>query len=379
VGVFFQVDGEIWLVHPLQSFREVATPFLLPLRYQYCADYHLILCSVKQYEEYPDKITELWRKYGYGVIIIDHHSEPPIKLLDYPLTQFMFPEVRKQIHDYLKDTKNIQFFREPFWVKENDSSDCNFAPAPELLEITKIIEGKQANPKNNIFTNIEIQSYSELIKRLEENKPISLPEKQGLVLYLFKQLETSLRQITNNHDKSSDMIHLINQSYDKKAFSSQMIDFLHEIRKKRNNLSHKDQTQDQFSAKEILLFVQVIQKLSPDKLQRKISTPKPLIKKLLKSLPKQETEKLPYGSMKKELEKRSQMGQATLSYNPFLDSILKKFSITNAVNPKILTVMLLDKFKNNIDGNKLQLEVEECCKEHQPDISKYPLLQSLVG
>ncbi|OLS25638.1 MAG: hypothetical protein HeimC3_13860 [Candidatus Heimdallarchaeota archaeon LC_3] len=389
IVIYFQIDGEFWQIHPLQSYKDIVTPFLLPLRYQYCADFHVILCSVKQYEKYPTEITDIWRKYGYGVIVIDTYSEPPVKLLDYPLCQYVFPEVRRQVLDYVKQTKGIEYFREPFWIKNVNLKEKSYAPSPELVSLIKVQEKADSVSIEENYYEQEAREYEDLHSRLQKNKNTTFLEQQGFLLYTFKRIVSKLKLLLNIEDSShTESMLLIDDAYNKEIITEDMKDILHAIRMERNKYSHKTSLKRPLSYKDLVAWYKVMKELEKiipkNDLTKSIPeseiSPKPkLTKTMMTKLPKQESKKLAYGLMKKQLESKSPEMIQTTQYNSFITKILDKYKINLANNPKIISVILADRIGREIDTDKLTLEIENCCKDIEPNKKNYPLLTSLGG
>ena len=385
IGIYFPLNGEFWQIHPLQSYKDIVTPFILPLQFQFCADFHLILCSVKQYEAYPKQITDIWRRYGFGVIIIDNHSEPPVKLVDYPLAQYVFPEVRHQVQDYVKETKGIEFFREPFWVKENDPKAVRLSPALELQSLLKTTKENNSEPKSSTFSEEEDQSYRQIIIRLQNNEIISIPEQQGLVTYIFKQIEYFLRSFVNSTEKNQlELIKLIDHAFEENFITEQVKNFLHTFRQGRNIFIHRRTEENPLSNIDLLTLCGIMQDLEK-KVEENTSLAKSnreiikLTKKDLKHLPKKVSDKLPYGKVKRHIDSINAKKTKITPYNNFLTVILKKYNLSDITNPKILSYMLADKIQKDIDIEELSIEIESCCKDINPDKDNYPLLLSLGG
>ena len=390
--IYFQLDGEFWQIHPLQSYKDVVTPFLLPLQFQHCADFHVILCSVKQYEKYPTEITDIWRKYGYGVIVIDTYTEPPVKLIDYPLCQFVFPEIRRQVQGYVQKTKGIEFFREPFWIKNTNLKERSYTPAPELISLIKSTEVKSSENKivTKTFHESEILSYEKIFTRLQKNESITVPEQQGFVLYIFKKIENTLKTLLPSEDDSStDLFSLIDNAYEKQVISEDMKNFLHSIRKGRNSYVHNISDNNPLSNQDLLRWYRImieLEKIIPqneDSDTNSVPIPRPkakLTKTMLKKLPKQENKKLAYGQMRKQIASKAQglMQTRSIYYNAFISKILAKYKINEINNPKIISVLLADRIGREIDTEKLAVEIETCCKDLQPDSKNYPLLASMA-
>ena len=73
-GLYFLSYGEICMIHRTFVFKDDYTPFLLPLCFSYIANTHIIITTPSFYQKYPPDLIEIYKKYGYGVYIIEINS-----------------------------------------------------------------------------------------------------------------------------------------------------------------------------------------------------------------------------------------------------------------------------------------------------------------